>query len=337
MLPYLLAAPEGGPMRKLLCYIPNHECATSYWRAGGPLSKLRHPDWAIDLNGNDAGWPTLIQYDAVFFQRPYTADHVEVMSRCKKMNIPTWIDYDDNLFEVPLSNPAFSTYGRKDIQSNIRKCLEMATVASVSTEPLKTAMRDDAIVIRNAWNFDNLPLETPAAPPNKIIAWRGSKTHDEDVLTHGPAIMKIYNEYPEYNWVFFGGITWQLAKAMKDFASRVKVYNATDVMSYFHILKETRPEWLIVPLKDSNFNRCKSDIAWMESTWAGAACLGPNMPEWSQCALQYNADHLYTQFKSFSFDAVRQVGHNQAQLLGRSLTDANSQRWGILDELANRR
>ena len=35
-----------------------------------------------------------------------------------------------------------------------------------------------------------------------------------------------------------------------------------------------------VPLHDSYFNRCKSNIAALEGTYAGAVCLVPDWPEW---------------------------------------------------------
>jgi hypothetical protein len=35
-----------------------------------------------------------------------------------------------------------------------------------------------------------------------------------------------------------------------------------------------------VPLADSIFNRCKSNIAWIEGSFAGAVCLVPDWEEW---------------------------------------------------------
>jgi hypothetical protein len=49
--------------------------------------------------------------------------------------------------------------------------------------------------------------------------------------------------------------------------------------NYLARLSQIAPRYGIVPLTDNAFNRSKSNIAWLEMTWAGAVCLVPHWPE----------------------------------------------------------
>jgi hypothetical protein len=51
----------------------------------------------------------------------------------------------------------------------------------------------------------------------------------------------------------------------------------------------------MVPLDDCRFNHAKSNITWFEATMTGAACIGPNFPEW-----QWNGVVRYESPETFS-------------------------------------
>lgn len=320
-------------MKTLLCVIPNHGDATSYWRAVGPLAHLRNAGWAFDYRTPSGSWDSLIHYDAVFIQRPSTSEAAALIDRCRLMNIPTWIDYDDNLMAVPVSNPAFNHYAKKDTKQAIAACVQMATYVSVSTQTLASVVRDDAIVIRNAWNAVNLPMPTTYKPTNTVV-WRGSNTHDEDLLHYADDLLKIYHDFPQYKWIFFGSLNWQLAQHMKNKETRIKVKGVTDTMSYFHSLKDAKPLWMVVPIKNSTFNQSKSDIAWLEASWAGAAALTPAMPEWGSPAMCSYADSMYTVFKENHQRAKEFVEASRREIISSRLLDhANQQRAALLGRI----
>ncbi len=316
-------------MTRILAIIPKLDCPTSYWRAVGPLSRIKNA--RITYNDTDGSWPSLMGYDLVFIQRPSTKEHLEILKRCKIMNVPTWVDYDDNLLSVPVSNPAFQYYGRGEIQGNIQQCLDLADRITVSTSPLRKefAFNKEPTVIRNAWDFKLFPYTN--AEPTKTIVLRGSSTHEEDILTHADGLVKIFETYPEYKWVILGGCPWQFAARLQD-KSRVKVYGASDVISYMTNLKQIKPEWFLVPLKESTFNHCKSDIAWLEASYAGAACLGPQMPEWKGSGPAWYSDDIYKSFTAVK-DKAKDLLHESRKAICeyRDLKDANKAREIIIN------
>jgi hypothetical protein len=284
-------------MKRLLAVFPNIGDATSYWRGVGPLSKLYMDDWHIQFGASQVGWPDLIQYDALFVQRPADPVHVDLIQRAKSMGIPVWVDYDDNLYAVPVSNPAFQHYGRPEVQKTIAACVKMADLVTVSTKALQDCYRTDALVIPNAWNDYLFPLND-LKKQQKTVMWRGSPTHDEDVLSWADDLVEMYDEFPEYKWVFFGGCNWQLLERLKDSSRRVQMLSGTDPISYVKALEKIRPEWVIVPLKDNLFNQGKSNIAWLEATYAGAACLAPEWAEWNKFGVATYRESMYQTFKS---------------------------------------
>jgi hypothetical protein len=56
---------------------------------------------------------------------------------------------------------------------------------------------------------------------------------------------------------------------------RIVIKQPLDIYEYMQLIVQTHPALMIVPLVDSNFNRCKSDCAWLEGTFAGATVLAP--------------------------------------------------------------
>lgn len=56
-----------------------------------------------------------------------------------------------------------------------------------------------------------------------------------------------------------------------------------DIFGYFQRLIQLKPHFVVFPLEDNTFNRCKSNIAAIEATVAGAVCISPDyMPEFGE-------------------------------------------------------
>jgi hypothetical protein len=59
---------------------------------------------------------------------------------------------------------------------------------------------------------------------------------------------------------------------------------------YFQNLSLLKPNFLVVPLENTVFNRCKSKIAWLEATRAGAVCLASGLDEFKKLGVCTFAD-----------------------------------------------
>jgi hypothetical protein len=228
------------------------------------------------------GWPHAVRTDVMFFQRPMNADHVKAMELSKKSGLPVWVDYDDDLFTLPPSNPGFDTYGRDDTREAIKRCLAMADCVTVTTEALKSAYKaysEKIEIIPNALPSMMLGKRKlkPRAP---VVAWRGGTSHEEDLESVGQQLVETAFEKPEWGWLFVGNPTWRVVRKMP--AKRAVHVPGMDQLSYIEYLSNIPASVWVVPLADNTFNRSKSNIAWIEATWAGAAVIAPDWPEWKR-------------------------------------------------------
>lgn len=278
----------------VLCCIPNPNDATSYYRAMGPLTALKR-SMGLNLRFDaKVTWATMKQVDAVFLQRPSSVDDVKIIEIAKNCGVPVWVDYDDNLLEVTPDNPSFFHYFKSDMKKRITFCLSSADAVSVSTKELGRCFsvhNKNIHVIPNAVDDQKeMFLNPPQKDGPKKVLWRGTNTHAKDIWEYSDQIIGVAKANKDVSWNFMGFYPWFLA----DKLGKVEVSAPTDIMNFFHALKNARPSVVMVPLCDTVFNRCKSNIAWLESTWAGALVVAPNWEEWAGLVYYDKESFIYS-------------------------------------------
>lgn len=272
--------------------------ACSYYRSIGPLSKLRKINPNIEVTYIEAvSWYILSSFDVLFIGRPAEENLIQSMEMAKEMGIKVWIDFDDCLHEIPTDNPAHDYYKLKLPQ--IEKALDIADVITASTQFIADYYRNNPFknnalhticrnihVVENAHNDYIFPFNKVDSQIN-FINWRGSATHRQDLLSCVRAMHDTSEKFPEWGWMFIGNDIWYVTDKIKN------CYNPRemDVVGYNKFIRELKPAIQIVPLLDSPFTRSKSNIAWIEGTWSGAATLAPDLPEFSKPgAVNYKAE-----------------------------------------------
>lgn len=333
---------------KVLVASPEPSDATSMYRAFGPMHRLvnKYTDVEIIRGGIDAkdyNWDTLMGVDVLFFQRPALPLHAQIIQLALTLGIPVWIDYDDDLMSVPKENPCAEQYNKPEIQHTIKRCLKLATYVSVSTEKLKekfSEFNSNIEVIPNA--LDDTLFQMVKAPENteKVIFWRGSHTHQGDLMAYKDEILQVAEENPDWKWYFLGYEPWFLTEKMKPGSYGVAPWASH--MDYFGLIQRLRPQILMVPLKFDEFNHGKSHIAWLEGTLAGAAVLGPDFTEWDRPGCMTYNSHF--EFKDRLTDLIQQPGtRNGLRLVSKDtieakylLSQTNVQRYQAILKLAKR-
>lgn len=294
-----------------MCHMPNALDATSLYRGVGPLQSLRRRMGRdIEMRiGGDVNWGTLKGIDAVFMQRPAMDSHVQILNMAHANRKPVWVDYDDDLYHVPFNNRTFKLYSNPKIQNNISTLIAKADVLTVSTPQLAETFRaileqigraqqkepglklspGKIHVVPNAYDIEHLdPLSDATKAPHQrnIVCWRGSGTHDKDLMAFTPEICKAVGRHLDWTYNFVGEPFWwtmeQLDQVKGVKPTTVIQTETIDPIEYFNFLKNTLPALMIVPLEDCPFNRAKSNIAWVEATHAGAVTLAPDWPEWQR-------------------------------------------------------
>lgn len=255
--------------------------ACSYYRSIGPLTKLRHINPKIQTQIlSTVTWNNLFDTDILFLARPDSQAFIEMAEIAKNLNIPVWVDWDDNIFKIPPYNPAYKHYKKKSTIKAIETCIELADTVTVSTQNLKEfylTYNKNIVIIENAFNDYNYAFEKVSNQFNSIF-WRGSNTHRQDLLSVAQQIFGLSKKYKEWTWVFVGGDPWYITDNIKN----IFILNEIDVITYNKFLKDNKSAITQVPLLVNEFNESKSNIAWIEGTSAGSAVIAPELPEFQK-------------------------------------------------------
>jgi len=286
-------------MIKIYVITPDPADGNSFWRCMGPLTylaKQSQGEIEITLCSSKYSWVDFSQYDIIFLHRPCTRDSQIAMQIAYNLGKPVWVDYDDMLFQIPGWNPHAELYHSKEFQLNMAHSLACADVVTVTTAELYnqySKINDNVVIVPNAYRSDIFTYRSETPPPRQDLAiWRGSNTHDGDLMSVKDGFKKI-----QHKTMFMGNPSWMLLSGMDK--TRIDLRRAADVILYFNFIYEQKPKVFVFPLYDCLFNRCKSNIAYIEAMHAGAICVAPDLPEWKREGI-FN----YTPHNSDSFAEV---------------------------------
>lgn len=280
--------------KRLLVLCPNATDATSFWRGVGPFAQLRSSEWEITFWEGDKNvrWSSVAPFDVLFCQRFNDENCLQVIQNAKTFGKKIWLDYDDDLFNVPLSNKAFQYYGQEHQKKVLAQVMSLADVITVSTEYLKKQLETrvpkvQIEVVPNAWNDYLLPFSGAAKFEKKeAFIWRGGPSHDEDLEAYEDDIRRIKVKYPKYKWLFIGSPLYKVVNWLgHDSCIHIPLQG---LAQYYSILRNIKATTCLVPLVNSGFNQSKSNIAWQEATYAGCSTVGPKWePEWPDPIAKY--------------------------------------------------
>jgi galactitol-specific phosphotransferase system IIB component len=269
-------------MINILAICPNPHDGTSYYRALGVLqTREMRKHFNVFKLYKELLWEHEKMSDIIFFQRPFTSGNVQSIEYSKDCKRKVWVDYDDDLLSVPTNNQVHGIYSTQEAKENILKCISMADLVTVSTKKLKEKfdkINKNIHVVPNAFDDDLFTLEY-AKEQNKSILWRGTNSHQMDLMTYRDDILdKCKNS--DYHWWFFGCQRHEIW-FMSEFTGQNSTYvGPMDVVYYMKKLKSIKASIAIVPLQNNEFNKSKSNIAYIEMVYAGAVPIVPRWEEW---------------------------------------------------------
>lgn len=334
-------------MKNLMVICPHPSDGTSWYRGVGPFSVLAKQihDLNLVFTGPEYNWDHIRCADVIFMQRPFSPEHLQLAEKVNACNTPLWLDYDDDLFAVPTDNPSFGIYNQEAVQRQIGQIAARADVITVTTEALKAKLQPlnkNIYVVPNALDDMHLGYRRPRTKRNKLCFWRGSATHERDLMGVAGEIVDTANmeEFKEWMWQFLNYNPWFITEQMPK--ERTLCSGGLSPEQYFRFLEELNPALQIVPLADNAFNRSKSNIAWIEGMFTGSAVIAPNIPEFKQPGvLTYDTkEEFQTTLRDclsgkHDLEALNNAGWNHVKA-NYLLTHVNQKRAKILESLYRR-
>jgi hypothetical protein len=265
---------------KILFITPITFDSCSFYRSGGIAPDLREK-LGIDIDvvsweKERFTWQSLMKYNLIMMQRPYTENAFSMGSYAKDLGIPLWVDYDDLLLNVPAGNKSFDIM--TSAKGVIEKIMGIADVITVTTPELRVHLlkyNENIQIIPNAFNDTIFKKREVVTTRQKIVGWRGSETHLADIMLMGEPLLMLMDKYPQWTFAFLGFNPWFLGAHKNLF-----YVPAQDPILYFKNIVKIAPYVFHVPLVDNIFNRSKSNIAAIEASYSGSLCIAPDWEGW---------------------------------------------------------
>lgn len=253
--------------------------------------------------------------EVFIYHRPCSDKTFAHFTIAKNMGYKTWVDFDDLVTDVPFTNPAHSIIA--PLKSNIERMIVAADIVTVSTPGIKAAwqhLNSNIHVVPNALNDALYNInEAGHNATSARIMWRGSNYHTCDLQTYIIEFSRIARNHPNYQLCFFG--QRPAATLLKTHKNTSHVPEVFGMQNYTRAMHQMKPVALIVPLAGSEFNRCKSNIAFIEATLCGAVCIAPPMPQWNvQGCMTYEGTDLAEAVKcAIESPSLRKIAHGLAK------------------------
>lgn len=182
-------------------------------------------------------------------------------------------ELDDDLLNVPESNPAYEFFGSPEIRNNIKLCAAKADLVTVSTEPLRLEMlkfNPNVKVLPNYIDRDVLSIPRTPNVGKVVIGWAGSPTHSADFAPMGEELGFVMGLNPNTRFMTIGG---NYTHGIPIDRVRALPWIGTVRKLYKHIAKF---DIGIAPLTPSRFNDSKSYIKALEYAALGIPCVASN-------------------------------------------------------------
>jgi glycosyltransferase involved in cell wall biosynthesis len=258
-----------------------------YWRMSLPSRYLDMESIYVDVTGGAVDFDHLLEYDIIFVQRVHNWDSMAVLERLKAGGKRIVYDLDDDIFNVPKSNPAHGSFGYNE-QTAAVECMKLADVVTVSTKVLQERLKvilggKVPVVVPNAIDpYEGwVPTEKIGSPDGlKRIFWQGSNTHDEDWNECFEAVQHVMKTRDDVRLVILGFMPSKVREGLETegcWKNRVEFQDPMAPEAYFRMIKHIRADVGLAPLTMNYFNDGKSNIKWMENTMIGMPTVASNV------------------------------------------------------------
>lgn len=278
--------------------------ACDYYRAISPLTILSQADSRFKikrfskadvlrygLESGKSGLFGIAEADIVLIPRLCDPDMV---AKVKELNpkAKTVLDYDDNLFKVSPLSPHYVDHGTEDVTmvfpdgkkldvwvdgknidiktnkanlEQIKTVMGLADLVTVTTEILADAYKPYAKNVQSLPNCvdDSLWKRAPLRQREDVrMGWFGGHSHYEDWTILSPVLPKVMKDNPQLKLVIMGTM---FPGTVKDIpADRIEFHPWVPTQAYPYKAAILDLDFSVIPLRDNDFNKCKSNIKWVE-------------------------------------------------------------------------
>lgn len=289
-------------MTMKLAYYCLDDTGCAYYRSILPFSTIEKKEGIPILSVRKGAKPEEIAatFAADAIQMARIAPDKELrgyMAEMKRRGVKVVLEYDDNVFAVSPYSPHYAQYGAEEFTDdttgikvwqdgkggfsidenlrrleNVQRACEMADMVTVTQPHLAEVFSDYNKNIACLPNYidpslwQKLPLKRKN-PEEVRLFWAGGCSHYVDWLHLVEPLRVVMAKYPHVKLVVMGqAFKATLAKLPQD---RVEFHPWVHFDAYPLKVSILDPDIALIPLDDNEFNRCKSNIKWVEMSAMG--------------------------------------------------------------------
>jgi len=262
-------------MKKVLHITQYPDDGTAFYRST-PLKYIDGKDISVTFQPlmGQIAWNTFVGYTHLLLTRPSSHNDLAMIRLAKDCGLKVISDYDDDVLHVDQYNPTFHIY--ESAKGLILDCLLFSDEIWVTTAGLKKSFgmyNQNIHVIPNAHNdyLFKAKYKKPFNANTKKAFWRGGGSHQADVYEVADYLVKTINDNQDWEFQFIGERFVYLEQRC---GANYQPVSQMSLMQYFKYLYSQNPNVMFAPLSNTKFNQSKSNISWIEATYAGSAFFG---------------------------------------------------------------
>lgn len=249
----------------ILTLVAQDDTGDSRYRFEWPpksISKKR-PDWRI-INLSATAKERLswsLEADLLILIQPGDSDLLPIVRERKLLGLPTIVEFNDHFYEPPAWSPAAPHWSSPLLWETYEKFITLADILMTTSKGLKNLFQNKTnapqVIIPNLFfhPIPNLDGLTKRKTTNPSVGWAGSLGHMADLLALNPILSSLSKD----NEIHAMG-----NKAIPNLLNiqNLKFTEWSSIENYYSFWD---PIWFgIVSLKDTPYNRCRSDIKPLE-------------------------------------------------------------------------
>jgi len=211
--------------------------------------------------------------DIVVMQCLIGSQQFSLIERIKSDGKALVIDYDDNFSVLPVNILKKVNLTSEEAANNWQVYLKMADLITTTTPKLAEIInqkRDGlpkAVLLPNyirLQDYGNSISYTPWLPEEEIrILYSCSDSHQKDIEYLAPILDLLASVYKNIKIISQGNIDFTFLRP--NFKGKVYHTGAVPYSNYLGALKKLKPHIFVAPLQDSEHNRCRSDLKFLQS------------------------------------------------------------------------
>jgi glycosyltransferase involved in cell wall biosynthesis len=242
---------------------------TAWYRCHVPGVELKKRGYEVVLD-DKLSRRAVREFDVIVFQKKWEPGALEAIQDANRLGKLTVYEIDDDVWHIDPANPSYPFWTPEKLRI-VQLCIKECQVVTASTDYLAKVVQKfnpNVFVLPNM-----LPEEFWRFGPRKprrgkiVVGWAGSVSHWSDLCILKGTVEQILDAYPNLYFEVVGMKTYPFRKH-----ERMRVLEPKKVEGYPELLR--RFDIGLAPIIDNEFNRCKSDLKFIEYGMAEVAFIG---------------------------------------------------------------